>query len=146
MLKGTKRKDVVLALGGDDRIKTFSDGDIVCAGAGADVVDAGENGESGGFDLVMGGPGNDKITLGRELGTAKGEAGNDLLIGSKGGDNLVGGPGMPNRRPATPTTTVTSFPAARATTSSTAAPGRTRSAAAGQRRRSRQARIAAPGI
>lgn len=93
VLKGTKRKDVVVALAGNDRIKTFSDGDIVCAGAGADVVDAGENGESGGFDLVLGGPGNDKITLGRELGTAKGEAGNDVLIGSKGGDNLIGGPG-----------------------------------------------------
>jgi Tol biopolymer transport system component len=93
VLKGTKRKDVVLALGGNDRIKTFSDGDIVCAGPGADVVDAGENGESGGFDLVLGGPGDDKITLGRELGTARGEAGNDVLIGSKGGDNLIGGPG-----------------------------------------------------
>jgi len=93
LLKGTKRKDVVLALGGADRIKTYSDGDIICAGAGADVVDAGDNGETGGSDLVLGGPGNDKITLGRELGTAKGEAGNDLLIGSRGGDSLYGGAG-----------------------------------------------------
>jgi Tol biopolymer transport system component len=93
VLKGTKRKDVVLARGGNDRIFTYSDGDIICAGPGADVVNAGENGENGGFDLVLGGPGNDKITLGRELGTARGEAGNDLLIGSKGGDNLLGGPG-----------------------------------------------------
>jgi Tol biopolymer transport system component len=93
VLKGTKRKDVVVALGGADRISTFSDADIICAGAGADVVNAGPNGENGGSDLVLGGPGNDKITLGPELGTAKGEAGNDLLIGSKGGDNLVGGPG-----------------------------------------------------
>jgi Tol biopolymer transport system component len=93
VLKGTKRKDVVLALGGNDRISTFSDADIICAGPGNDVVNAGENGETGGSDLVMGGPGNDKIKLGRELGTAKGEAGNDLLIGSKGGDNLIGGPG-----------------------------------------------------
>ncbi|HEU4706962.1 MAG TPA: hypothetical protein VFS64_07235 [Solirubrobacterales bacterium] len=93
VLKGTKRKDVVVALGGNDRIKTFDDGDIVCAGPGADVVDAGENGETGGSDLVLGGPGNDKIKLGRELGTAKGEAGNDVLIGSKGGDALYGGSG-----------------------------------------------------
>lgn len=93
VLKGTKRKDVVLALGGNDRIKTYSEADIICAGPGNDVVDAGENGENGGFDLVLGGPGNDKVTLGRELGTAKGEAGNDVLIGSKGGDNLYGGPG-----------------------------------------------------
>jgi Tol biopolymer transport system component len=93
VLKGTERKDVVLTLGGDDHIKTFDDGDIVCAGPGADVVDAGENGETGGSDLVLGGPGNDKIKLGRELGTAKGGAGNDVLIGSKGGDALYGGSG-----------------------------------------------------
>ena len=92
-LRGTKRKDIVVALGGDDRIRTFSGGDRICAGAGRDLVEAGDNGEGGGFDLVFGGPGADRIELGPELGTANGEGGNDLLIGSKGGDSLRGGPG-----------------------------------------------------
>lgn len=93
VLKGSKRKDVVVALGGDDRISTFTRADVVCAGAGRDRVDAGDNGEGGGFDLVRGGPGGDRIVLGPELGHAFGEGGNDVLIGSKGGDNIYGGPG-----------------------------------------------------
>jgi Tol biopolymer transport system component len=92
-LRGTKRKDIVVALGGNDRIRTFSGGDRICAGGGRDVVEAGDNGSGGGFDLVFGGGGNDRILLGPELGTANGQGGNDLLIGSKGGDSLRGGPG-----------------------------------------------------
>lgn len=92
-LRGTKRKDVIIALGGDDVVKTFAGADVVCAGAGRDRVDAGGNAPGGGFDLVLGGPGADRLKLGPELGTLRGEAGNDLLLGSKGGDNLYGGPG-----------------------------------------------------
>jgi Tol biopolymer transport system component len=92
-IKGTKHKDVVVALGGDDRIRTFTKADVICAGPGRDQVDAGDNGEGGGSDLVMAGPGNDKVTLGPELGRAFGEGGNDILLGSKGGDALYGGPG-----------------------------------------------------
>lgn len=93
VLKGTKRKDVILALGGNDKIESFGESDTICAGPGKDDVNAGPSGEMGGADTVYGGPGNDRIKLGPELATAKGEAGNDLLIGSKGGDNLYGGPG-----------------------------------------------------
>jgi Tol biopolymer transport system component len=92
-LKGTKSKDVIVALGGDDRIRTYTKADVICAGAGRDEVDAGDNGEGGGSDLVLAGPGADHVTLGPELGRAFGEGGNDLLIGSKGGDGLYGGPG-----------------------------------------------------
>lgn len=92
-LRGTKRKDIVVALGGDDRIRTFSGGDRICAGGGRDLVEAGGNGSGGGFDLVFGGGGADRIELDRELGTANGQGGNDLLIGSDGGDSLRGGPG-----------------------------------------------------
>jgi len=92
-LKGTKSKDVIVALGGDDRIKTFTRADVICAGPGDDVVDAGDNGEGGGSDLVLAGPGNDKVILGPELGRAFGEGGADVLLGSKGGDSLHGGPG-----------------------------------------------------
>jgi Tol biopolymer transport system component len=93
VLKGTKRKDVVIALGGNDRIDTYTQGDVICGGAGRDTIDAGDNGEGGSFDLVRGGPGADKITLGPELGKAFGDGGNDVLLGSKGGDELYGGPG-----------------------------------------------------
>jgi Tol biopolymer transport system component len=93
VIKGSKRSDVIIALGGNDKIESFSGGDTICAGPGNDVVDAGPNGGHGGDDLVLGGPGNDRLSIGPELGTLKGEGGNDVLIGSKGGDNLYGGAG-----------------------------------------------------
>lgn len=89
-IKGTKRADVILALGGNDRIRSFSGPDAICAGPGRDHVDAGGNGEGGGGDLVLGGPGDDELILRPELGTLKGGPGDDLLIGSKGGDALYG--------------------------------------------------------
>ncbi|HEY6144731.1 MAG TPA: hypothetical protein VIV13_00535, partial [Solirubrobacterales bacterium] len=92
-LKGTKRKDVIAALGGDDTIHSYTKADVICAGPGRDDIDAGDNGEGGGSDLVMAGPGNDRVLLGPELGRAFGEGGNDLLLGSKGGDALYGGAG-----------------------------------------------------
>jgi Tol biopolymer transport system component len=92
-IKGTKSKDVIIALGGDDTIHSYTKADVICAGPGRDDVDAGENGGGGGSDLVLAGPGDDHIVLGPELGRAFGEAGNDLLLGSKGGDALYGGPG-----------------------------------------------------
>jgi Tol biopolymer transport system component len=93
VLNGTKSKDVIVALAGDDRIRSFTKADVICGGAGRDEIDAGDNGEGGGSDLVLAGPGADRVTLGPELGRARGEGGNDLLIGSKGGDGLYGGPG-----------------------------------------------------
>jgi Tol biopolymer transport system component len=92
-LEGTSRKDVVIAMGGDDRIRTYSDADVICGGPGRDLIDAGDNGEGGGSDLVSGGPGADTIVLGPELGRAFGDGGNDVLVGSKGGDALYGGKG-----------------------------------------------------
>jgi Tol biopolymer transport system component len=92
-LRGTKSKDVILALGGDDRVRSFTRADVICGGAGRDRIDAGDNGEGGGSDLVLAGPGADKVILGPELGRAFGEGGNDVLLGSKGGDGLYGGPG-----------------------------------------------------
>jgi len=93
VLKGTKRKDVIVAMGGDDTVHSFTRADVICGGAGRDEINAGDNGEGGGSDLVLAGPGADRVTLGPELGRARGEGGNDLLLGSKGGDGLYGGPG-----------------------------------------------------
>jgi Tol biopolymer transport system component len=93
ILKGTKRKDVIVAGGGDDRVRSFSRADVICGGSGRDEINAGDNGEGGGSDLVFAGAGADEVILGPELGSAHGEGGNDLLVGSKGGDGLYGGPG-----------------------------------------------------
>jgi Tol biopolymer transport system component len=94
VLTGTPRKNVVLALGGDDSIHTISEADVICAGRGRDTIDAGGSGEgNSGSDLVLAGPGADRVVLGAELGLALGEGGNDLLIGSKGGETLRGGSG-----------------------------------------------------
>jgi Tol biopolymer transport system component len=93
VLRGTRRKDVIVAMGGDDEVRSFSRADVICGGPGRDEINAGDNGEGGGSDLVLAGPGADRVTLGPELGRAFGEGGNDLLLGSKGGDGLYGGPG-----------------------------------------------------
>jgi len=93
IIRGTRSKDVIVALGGNDAIDGFTKADVICGGPGRDDVDAGNNGEGGGSDLVLAGPGDDRVLLGPELGRAFGEGGNDLLLGSKGGDALYGGPG-----------------------------------------------------
>lgn len=92
-LAGTGRADVILGLGGDDRIRGFNGSDTICSGAGDDRVESGTNGGRGGFDLVLAGPGADRVVLDRELGRAEGGPGDDVLIGSKGGDELSGGAG-----------------------------------------------------
>ena len=46
-----------------------------------------------GFENVVGGSGNDTLTLSNTAGLADGGAGNDLLIGGTGNDTLIGGAG-----------------------------------------------------
>ncbi|HEY5977188.1 MAG TPA: calcium-binding protein [Solirubrobacterales bacterium] len=74
-LKGTKRADVFVALGGDDTIKALAGNDLVCAGKGRDTV--------------LGGPGKDRLI---------GEGGVDTLRGGPGKDKLIGGPGKDLQR------------------------------------------------
>ncbi len=69
-LRGTKRADVIVGLGGDDTIRALAGNDLVCAGKGR--------------DKVLGGPGKDRLL---------GEGGVDTLRGGPGKDKLVGGPG-----------------------------------------------------
>jgi len=68
-LRGTRKADVVVALGGDDVIKGLGGNDVVCAGDGN--------------DKVSGGSGKDRLY---------GERGKDRLVGGSGKDRLVGGP------------------------------------------------------
>jgi Ca2+-binding RTX toxin-like protein len=74
-LRGTKRADVIAALGGSDTIRGKGGDDIVCGGAGRDTL--------------QGGPGGD---------TLRGGKGKDRLIGGSGRDKLKGGPGRDRER------------------------------------------------
>ena len=68
-ITGTKKADVIVALGGNDVVNGLGGNDLVCAGDGNDTV--------------KGGPGKD---------TLRGEQGKDRLVGGTGKDKLVGGP------------------------------------------------------
>jgi hypothetical protein len=70
-LFGNRRRDVILARGGRDRIRGGRSSDTLCAGAGPDLAFGG-----GGRDLLLGG------------------AGPDRLVGGPGRDRLIGGPGV----------------------------------------------------
>jgi hypothetical protein len=78
-LGGTRRRDVIVALGGDDEISAAGGADLVCAGAGDDIV-AGE----GGRDRVSGAAGEDRLLGGN---------GDDRLYGGRGRDACTGGTG-----------------------------------------------------
>lgn len=70
VIRGTPRRDVIVAKGGVDRIYGEGGNDVICAGPGNDIIE--------------GGPGKDRIF---------GEGGNDVLKGGPGKDFLDGGAG-----------------------------------------------------
>jgi Ca2+-binding RTX toxin-like protein len=75
-LRGTRRADVIVALGGNDRVVALGGNDVVCGGAGD--------------DRLSGGAGRDAL---------RGERGRDRLLGGSGRDRLIGGPGRDRVRP-----------------------------------------------
>jgi Ca2+-binding RTX toxin-like protein len=75
-IKGSNQRDVILALGGDDRIDGRGGKDVICGGSGR--------------DLIKGGPGADKIFAGADGRSSKrGDNGVRLMVG----DVVQGGPG-----------------------------------------------------
>ena len=76
LLRGTRRADVIVALGGNDRVKPPAA--TTWSAAGPARQPAGESGR----DRLLGGPGNDHLT---------GGPGNDRLLGQSGRDRLLGG-------------------------------------------------------
>jgi hypothetical protein len=72
-ITGTPDADVVLALGGNDRIDTGDGADVICGGAGDDVIFAG--------------PGNDRIAAG---------SGDDVIDGGDGDFDYCNGEGHTN--------------------------------------------------
>jgi uncharacterized delta-60 repeat protein len=87
-LKGTRRADVIVALGGNDRIAAGRGNDTVCAGRGNDTI-AGDSGN----DRLYGQDGKDKLGGGSGKDALSGGTGKDKLTGNGGRDSCTGGSG-----------------------------------------------------
>jgi uncharacterized delta-60 repeat protein len=87
-LKGTRRNDVIVALGGNDKVDGARGNDLICAGDGNDTVKGGAGNDrlygQNGKDTVAGGPGKDALAGGN---------GKDRLAGGGGRDSCIGGAG-----------------------------------------------------
>ncbi len=84
-LVGTSKRDVIVALGGKDRIFGASGDDVICAGGGDDRVEAGS-----GHDRVFGGAGEDQIDGDSGNDEVHGDGGADRIHGDSGNDELHG--------------------------------------------------------
>jgi len=78
-LRGTKKKDVIAAGAGDDKVFGLAGKDVICGEGGRDKLGGGPD-----ADTLLGGPGRD---------TLEGAGGPDRMIGGPGADALLGGPG-----------------------------------------------------
>ena len=87
-LKGTRRADVIVALGGNDRIAAGRGNDLICAGNGNDTIDGGV-----GNDRLYGQNGKDKLGGGSGKDALSGGDGKDKLSGGGGRDSCAGGSG-----------------------------------------------------
>ena len=82
--------DMADTLAGDSRDNTIK------GGGGDDMIFGGPGGtwdDSDNDDILMGGPGNDKIYGGKGDDTLDGGPGDDLLVGGSGVDTFIGGTG-----------------------------------------------------
>lgn len=78
-IRGTKKKDVVAAGAGDDKVFGLAGKDVICGEGGRDKLGGGPD-----ADTLLGGPGKD---------TLEGAGGPDRMVGGPGVDALLGGPG-----------------------------------------------------
>lgn len=78
-LRGTKKKDVIAAGAGNDKVLGLAGKDVICGEGGRDKLGGGPD-----ADVLLGGPGKD---------TLEGAGGPDKMIGGPGADALLGGPG-----------------------------------------------------
>jgi Ca2+-binding RTX toxin-like protein len=92
-LRGTRRADVIVALGGNDIVDGRGGNDRICAGSGNDRVKGGD-----GNDRVDGGSGNDLLDGGAGKDRLAGGIGKDRLFGRAGRDRLSGGPGRDRQK------------------------------------------------
>jgi uncharacterized delta-60 repeat protein len=87
-LKGGRRADVIVGLGGNDTITGLGGNDLICGGNGNDKLSGGA-----GKDKVYGQAGKDSLTGGSGNDSLSGGAGKDKLSGGAGKDKLSGGAG-----------------------------------------------------
>lgn len=88
-LRGTRRADVIVALGGNDTVTALGGADIVCGGPGRDLLKGGP-----GRDRLLGQAGNDRLLGGPGIDRLQGQAGRDVLAGGPGARDLcLGGLG-----------------------------------------------------
>ncbi len=80
MIRGTPRRDVIVARAGNDRIYGRGGNDVICGGRGHDRIYG-----KAGRDLALGGPGKDVLL---------GGAGSDRLFGGANNDRFDGGSGF----------------------------------------------------
>ncbi|NVJ98598.1 MAG: DUF4347 domain-containing protein [Alphaproteobacteria bacterium] len=86
---GTDNDDLILPLGGNDKVNSGSGEDTIDGGDGDDTIDGGSD-----DDLLRGGLGNDNVIggFGNDLVFAGlGDVGNDVVSGGGGLDSLGGG-------------------------------------------------------
>ncbi len=99
-LKGTRRADVIVALGGNDKVDGGRGNDLICAGDGNDSLKGGPGNDrlygQNGKDKEAGGDGNDRLDGGSGNDSLSGDAGKDNLAGGSGKDRLGGGGGRDN--------------------------------------------------
>jgi uncharacterized delta-60 repeat protein len=86
-LRGTRRADVIAALGGADTVAGGGGADLICGGGGNDRLSGGP-----GRDRLLGGPGADRLAGGPGADRLLGQAGRDTLLGGAGRDRCLGGP------------------------------------------------------
>ncbi|HYI35199.1 MAG TPA: hypothetical protein VEX39_01220 [Thermoleophilaceae bacterium] len=87
-IRGTRRADVIVGLGGNDDIVGGRGRDVICGGSGRDRLSGGAS-----ADRIAGGSGNDQIAGDTGNDSLKGDAGRDRLVGGRGNDTLSGGTG-----------------------------------------------------
>ncbi|MDQ2982788.1 MAG: M10 family metallopeptidase C-terminal domain-containing protein [Actinomycetota bacterium] len=98
VIRGTKHRDVIVSLGGNDKIYGGAGPDVICAGPGKDLLSGGRGADvlvgNGGNDRLSGGKGIDVLQGGGGADTLRGDAGLlDVLAGGPGNDTLLGGAG-----------------------------------------------------
>jgi Ca2+-binding RTX toxin-like protein len=79
VIRGTKKRDVICADEGNDRVYGLAGNDVLFGGPGV--------------DRLYGGPGDDEFHAWQHRDFLFGEEGNDWLNGELGNDVVVGGPG-----------------------------------------------------
>ena len=96
-LRGTPRRDVIVAKGGDDVVIAGKGHDLVCGGSGVDILRGGR-GRDTLLDRVSSVAAGSRAVLAEEGVTQYGGAGNDTLVGTGGSDYLSGGGGSDELR------------------------------------------------